>query len=425
MGGICAGDSWKREKKRTLKCSSRERRRLCTWPGAGRPGHRERGQVRTSPTTIDASTDHNEIPQLIEATHPSGRHNQQCKVVEESSIHAWQRKVQCHQLSAVFPMASLSACLRLPIPSFCVCIGAQPQCVFKGAIVLDCGFSAVAIGEVDMNKVEPWELPWRAKLGEKEWYFFCVRDRKYPTGLRTNRATAAGYWKATGKDKEIFRGKTLVGMKKTLVFYKAELPGSDWVISRVFQKTSGGKKVHISGLVRMNSEENIPPNSTLPPLLDPSPYTKPVELELDLDVDLDLEPGSGHVHCFSNTITASASLKIQDDFILPSSSNPLDSFPPPSAFSWGQLPPAQPGISFQFPGSVPLPDPSIIRTFLANYGQNTNPQGFRKDGGDIVSVSQETENSSVVSNVEMGKKAFDDQEEAGIGDQDLDCIWNY
>ncbi|XP_057805145.1 NAC domain-containing protein 100-like isoform X2 [Salvia miltiorrhiza] len=98
--------------------------------------------------------------------------------------------------------------------------------------VIDSSFSAIAIGEVDMNKVEPWELPWRAKLGEKEWYFFCVRDKKYPTGLRTNRATAAGYWKATGKDKEIFRGKILVGMKKTLVFYRGRAPKgekSNWV----------------------------------------------------------------------------------------------------------------------------------------------------------------------------------------------------
>ncbi|KAG9132248.1 hypothetical protein Leryth_020543 [Lithospermum erythrorhizon] len=98
--------------------------------------------------------------------------------------------------------------------------------------VVDENFSPTAIGEVDMNKVEPWKLPWKAKMGEKEWYFFCVRDKKYPTGLRTNRATAEGYWKATGKDKEIFKGKYLVGMKKTLVFYKGRAPRGEktnWV----------------------------------------------------------------------------------------------------------------------------------------------------------------------------------------------------
>ena len=58
-----------------------------------------------------------------------------------------------------------------------------------------------------------------AKMGETKWYFFYVRERKYPTGQRTNRATNAGYWKATGKDKKIFKGNALIGMKKTLVFY--------------------------------------------------------------------------------------------------------------------------------------------------------------------------------------------------------------
>ncbi|CAN1856506.1 Protein CUP-SHAPED COTYLEDON 2 [Linum perenne] len=104
--------------------------------------------------------------------------------------------------------------------------------------ISDTSFVCKAIVEVDLNKNEPWDLPdivGKASMGEKEWYFFNLRDRKYPTGLRTNRATQAGYWKTTGKDKEIFSATTgaLVGMKKTLVFYKGRAPRgekSNWVM---------------------------------------------------------------------------------------------------------------------------------------------------------------------------------------------------
>jgi len=70
-------------------------------------------------------------------------------------------------------------------------------------------------------------------MGETEWYFFGVRDRKYPTGLRTNRSTDAGYWKATGIDREIKAEDALIGMKKTLVFYKGRAPRGEktnWVM---------------------------------------------------------------------------------------------------------------------------------------------------------------------------------------------------
>nr|AOC59213.1 NAC transcription factor 33 [Haloxylon ammodendron] len=87
--------------------------------------------------------------------------------------------------------------------------------------------------EVDLNKCEPWDIPATACVGGKEWYFFNQRDRKYATGLRTNRATATGYWKATGQDRPVIRKGNLVGMRKTLVFYEGRVPKgkkTDWVM---------------------------------------------------------------------------------------------------------------------------------------------------------------------------------------------------
>ncbi|KAJ8526808.1 hypothetical protein K7X08_029285 [Anisodus acutangulus] len=92
------------------------------------------------------------------------------------------------------------------------------------------------IKEIDLYKIEPWDLQELCKIGseeQSEWYFFSHKDKKYPTGTRTNRATKAGFWKATGRDKAIYRKHCLIGMRKTLVFYKGRAPNgqkSDWIM---------------------------------------------------------------------------------------------------------------------------------------------------------------------------------------------------
>lgn len=127
-------------------------------------------------------------------------------------------------------------------------------------------FSLQIIGEIDLYKFDPWVLPSKAIFGEKEWYFFSPRDRKYPNGSRPNRVAGSGYWKATGTDKIITTEGRKVGIKKALVFYVGKAPkgtktnwimheyrliepsrksGStkldEWVLCRIYKKSSGSQ----------------------------------------------------------------------------------------------------------------------------------------------------------------------------------------
>ncbi|KAK1314234.1 Protein FEZ [Acorus calamus] len=125
------------------------------------------------------------------------------------------------------------------------------------------------IKQLDIYKYDPWDLPIElAPTGEKEWYFYCPRDRKYRNSARPNRVTGAGFWKATGTDRPIYasEGTKCIGLKKSLVFYKGRAakgvktdwmmhefrlpsmpkrpidktisPNDAWAICRIFKKTN-------------------------------------------------------------------------------------------------------------------------------------------------------------------------------------------
>ncbi|KAF6161566.1 hypothetical protein GIB67_009445 [Kingdonia uniflora] len=98
--------------------------------------------------------------------------------------------------------------------------------------IFSCPLPPSVITEVNVCKFDPWDLPGDL---EKERYFFTTREVKYANGSRSNRATGSGYWKATGLDKKIvgLRTNQVVGLKKTLVFYKGKPPNgtrTDWIM---------------------------------------------------------------------------------------------------------------------------------------------------------------------------------------------------
>ncbi|XBJ06410.1 hypothetical protein VPH35_025038 [Triticum aestivum] len=136
------------------------------------------------------------------------------------------------------------------------------------------------IQEVDLYRIEPWDLQDRCVGGKggrgarqvaedeqssSEWYFFSFKDRKYPSGTRTNRATAAGFWKATGRDKPVTssRSRGVIGMRKTLVFYQGRAPNgrkTDWIIHEYRLQTSEHAPTQEEGWVVCRAFQKPTPN---------------------------------------------------------------------------------------------------------------------------------------------------------------------
>ncbi|KAH6833954.1 NAC domain containing protein 70 [Perilla frutescens var. hirtella] len=158
-------------------------------------------------------------------------------------------------------------------------------------------FDMEVIREVDLNKIEPWELQERCKIGstpQNEWYFFSHKDRKYPTGSRTNRATSAGFWKATGRDKCIRNSFNKIGMRKTLVFYRGRAPHghkSDWIMHEYrLEDSQNDPPPNVKQFMSRDTDcdaaarlecDDADHSSSQPP--NPNPNPNPMQLQLRSD----------------------------------------------------------------------------------------------------------------------------------------------
>ncbi|RVW60918.1 NAC domain-containing protein 91 [Vitis vinifera] len=137
------------------------------------------------------------------------------------------------------------------------------------------------IREIDVCKWEPWDLPDLSEIrtNDMEWFFFCPRDRKYPNGHRLNRATAAGYWKATGRDRQIKSKTRLVGMKKNSGFpYWAS---SSWEEDRLGNARAA---FVLCRLFKKQDEkaEGSNPDEIEPTVPSPTPANSPEETEFEV-----------------------------------------------------------------------------------------------------------------------------------------------
>ncbi|XP_068315268.1 protein NTM1-like 9 [Pyrus communis] len=92
------------------------------------------------------------------------------------------------------------------------------------------------IPEIDVCKYEPCDLPaFFPEVHGKEWFFFSRPDYKYNNSPRCKRVTDQGFYKITGKEREIRaeESKAVIGKKRILIFYEgrgSKAKKTDWVV---------------------------------------------------------------------------------------------------------------------------------------------------------------------------------------------------
>ncbi|KAF3550727.1 hypothetical protein DY000_02000977 [Brassica cretica] len=127
--------------------------------------------------------------------------------------------------------------------------------------------SVEVIPETDIYNFEPWDLPDKSIVkSDTEWFFFCPRGKKYPHGSQNRRTTKMGYWKATGKERDVKSSSEVIGTKRTLVFHIGRAPKgerTEWIMHEYSMKGSPLDDALVVCRLRRNIEFHKAPEPNL------------------------------------------------------------------------------------------------------------------------------------------------------------------
>lgn len=185
------------------------------------------------------------------------------------------------------------------------------------------------------------------------------------------------------------------------------------VICRVFQKSSGGKKIPITGLNRLGGFGTEMGSFTLPPLMDTSPTFH--------NKHKNITESPNNVPCFSNPLDVLRNQQ-QEMLLLDQNNNNLFGIPRNIPLQNPLFQPQSVPVSssnMQFPGHVLVQDQSIFRALLENNGSALR-QSLRAEiemrNGTHETTTTTNEITSVMENLEMGRSQ--------AGPLDLESFWS-
>ncbi|KAB1228255.1 NAC domain-containing protein 7 [Morella rubra] len=129
---------------------------------------------------------------------------------------------------------------------------------------------------------------------DPQWFFFSLPEMKYRRGNQSKRSTKAGFWKPTGNDRKIMSESSIIGMKKTLVFYEGRAPAckkTSWVTHEY--RTNPYQ--HNSFLLGLLFDKREGPNGAEPSVQSPT-TSKPHLDETNSEIALGSVSASSEVH---------------------------------------------------------------------------------------------------------------------------------